>query len=517
MKNKKTNKINILFAIFLLICYVVNSSAQGSCASPDGSFFDPNGIYPVTYTMAQDSNWCHSIPIPSSTPTTVCYQFKYPASGNIQMSFLVTTSGCSSGDCGQNYYINQSNPSNCGSSTFCSGTAVSNFRIYNPDCSLFGTNTKIGCGMMRDSIYTLCIDINPTGCTSINICPIVNCPTANCIPTPPCTFTANISGSDSICSGNTALLTAGGGNTYLWSTGETTASITVSPLLSTTYTVTASAAGCTATATHTVMVNQMPGFTSDITLGCEPLCVTFNEISGNNCDSVFYNFGDNATSMLSAPTHCYTSAGSYSVSISCKDMNGCIGTTIVPNMITVFAAPIADFTISPDDVVEPGTTVTFTDISTSGSSLWNFGDPLSGINDTSSLTSPIHVYNTEGDYCTTLISVNVNGCADTVAKCIIVINDPLIIIPNVFTPNNDDTNDWFYFETKGIKELTCTIYDRWGLKMLEWNGVSEGWDGRTTSGNIAPDGVYYYVMRAVPANEKAEIIEKQGFLHLLKQ
>jgi hypothetical protein len=62
-----------------------------------------------------------------------------------------------------------------------------------------------------------------------------------------------------ICSGETATLTATGGGTYLWSTGETTASIEVTPLVNTTYTVTVEGTGgCTATADVAVTVNTTP-------------------------------------------------------------------------------------------------------------------------------------------------------------------------------------------------------------------------------------------------------------------
>lgn len=432
---KKTIRIRILLSALSFACCSFNSFSQGTCASPDGSFFNPNGIYPVTYTMAQDSNWCHNIPVPSSTPTTVCYQFRYPASGNIQMSFLVTTSGCSSGNCGQNYYINQSNPSNCGASTFCSGTAVSNFRIYNPDCSLFGTNTKIGCGMIRDSIYTLCIDVNPTGCSSINICPIVNCPSANCIPAPPCPLpNPNIVGVSSACSGNNVTLTASGGITYIWSTGDTMASVTVSPANTTTYTVTAT--------------------------------------------------------------------------------NAC-GSKTFEKVVTVIPTPTADFMFSPTGVIKPNGIVAFRDISINGGgALWNFDDPSSGVNDSSTFMFPTHVYTAPGYYCTSLVSLNAT-CVDTVTKCITVTGDGIISIPNVFTPNGDGINDLFFIYTEGFKKLRCTIYDRWGLKMAEWDTIFGGWDGRTTSGMVASDGVYYYTMQATAVNDK--VTEQQGFLQLLKQ
>ena len=54
---------------------------------------------------------------------------------------------------------------------------------------------------------------------------------------PPTTVTADAGKDQTICAGNSATLTASGGTSYKWSTGETTASITVNPTQTTTYSV----------------------------------------------------------------------------------------------------------------------------------------------------------------------------------------------------------------------------------------------------------------------------------------
>jgi gliding motility-associated-like protein len=89
-----------------------------------------------------------------------------------------------------------------------------------------------------------------------------------------------------------------------------------------------------------------------------------------------------------------------------------------------------------------------------------------------------------------------------------------IIIPNVFTPNSDGVNDVFLMETTAIESLSCEIFNRWGIKVATLNRGNEGWDGRTTSGQEAIEGIYYYVVRA--RNEKGEIIDKTGFIHLVR-
>lgn len=63
----------------------------------------------------------------------------------------------------------------------------------------------------------------------------------------------SIEGSRYVCNGQSTILEANGGNAFLWSTGETTSSITIDPIEQTTYTVTVTnAENCSATDTITV-------------------------------------------------------------------------------------------------------------------------------------------------------------------------------------------------------------------------------------------------------------------------
>jgi gliding motility-associated-like protein len=90
----------------------------------------------------------------------------------------------------------------------------------------------------------------------INGCSANGARTVNVIPSP----AANISPVNvSICAGTSATLIATGGTSYHWSNGINTNSITVTPPVTTTYTVTVTAAnGCSATATKIVTVNSVP-------------------------------------------------------------------------------------------------------------------------------------------------------------------------------------------------------------------------------------------------------------------
>ena len=80
--------------------------------------------------------------------------------------------------------------------------------------------------------------------------------------------------------------------------------------------------------------------------------------------------------------------------------------------------------------------------------------------------------------------VDVDGCSITEKLAVFVDETPRIYLPNVFSPNNDGINDWFYPQGgNDIQEvLTFRIYTRWGNLVFEntnfqANEPLEGWDG----------------------------------------
>ena len=97
----------------------------------------------------------------------------------------------------------------------------------------------------------------------------------------------------------------------------------------------------------------------------------------------------------------------------------------------------------------------------------------------------------------------------------VVVTEP--IIPNVFTPNNDNVNDTFEFTVSGATNLQFTVYNRWGLEISNDKSEIKNkviWSGYTTSGEPCNAGIYFYVLTYKDANGDEH--KKNGYISLIK-
>jgi len=104
--------------------------------------------------------------------------------------------------------------------------------------------------LLTDSTYTLTILQGSDGNTLIDNCG--NSAVAGTQITFRPSLVVNIQGSTSVCAGNPVTLTASTGQTFLWNTGATTRSITVTPSAVTTYSVQVTSGDCQGSAQITV-------------------------------------------------------------------------------------------------------------------------------------------------------------------------------------------------------------------------------------------------------------------------
>jgi gliding motility-associated-like protein len=108
--------------------------------------------------------------------------------------------------------------------------------------------------------------------------------------------------------------------------------------------------------------------------------------------------------------------------------------------------------------------------------------------------NPIVTFPEAGTYVIELVVTDQFGCSSS-ASAQVVVSDtpvPVLVIPNVFTPNGDGPNDRYRLTTAGLTYLNMEIYNRWGQVVGRLVRPDDSWDGRSNSGEPVPEGTYFH-------------------------
>ncbi|MBK9735312.1 MAG: carboxypeptidase regulatory-like domain-containing protein [Saprospiraceae bacterium] len=264
--------------------------------------------------------------------------------------------------------------------------------------------------------YTVTVTNNSNGCSA----------TASTVVlqdiTPP---VPNAGPDQSICINTSANLTATGGVLYNWSTNQTTAAITVTPLATTTYTVTVTGSnGCTASDQVQVIVKPLPvsAITGPATIcALEPVLFT---ATGAGVGSIYqwtFSGGTPASATGSSATSQWSAIGEYAITLKVT-LNECVSTYNTSIVITQNVFAVA----GPDKEICQGGNVTINGSGPAGANYtWTVvsGDPTSIDNGGATsgiLVSPLVTT-------TYRLTVTQNGCTriDEVVVVVNVNNNPI--------------------------------------------------------------------------------------------
>ncbi len=103
--------------------------------------------------------------------------------------------------------------------------------------------------------------------------------------------------------------------------------------------------------------------------------------------------------------------------------------------------------------------------------------------------------------------------SDPAYMTIAVISDEEFIdIPNIFTPNNDNVNDYLKFTLKNLENFTFTIFSRWGQTLFSTTNLLTFWDGKY-NGTLCTEGIYYWTLNY---QFKGIAKSKRGFVHVYR-
>jgi gliding motility-associated-like protein len=285
-----------------------------------------------------------------------------------------------------------------------------------------------------------------------------------------------------ICKGDQIQIAAGGATSYIWSPNYNISATNVYnpfvfPDVDTSYAVSFTNACGTTHDTVDVFVIEVDGFVNPDTIICpEGQAVLW--ASGG----VSYSWKPSGS--LSDPNESSTIANPttpthYTVTIT--DIYGCSQT--LTTFVDLYESPI--ITVSPEVYAIQGDTVGIW-AEGEGTIIWS---PAAYTYCVECFQNYVYPPN-EMIYTATLIDMN--GC--TASGIVPIYYDPLIYVPNAFTPNGDQWNHYFQAITNNIETFEMLIFNRWGEVVYSTTSVIHSWDG-TYHGYLVPDDVYVWQIK----------------------
>jgi gliding motility-associated-like protein len=215
--------------------------------------------------------------------------------------------------------------------------------------------------------------------------------------------------------------------------------------------------------------------------GCDSIIIT--NLTVNPLQIFSQNINECEGFSITVGSNTYTSSGLFIDTLS--SLSGC--DSIITTNLTVNPFPV--LSVSEDASINVCDSIQLT-VSGASSYLWVPDDYLN----CSTCPNPIASPTSSTSYIVTGI---IGNCSTKDTVEIRVEGDINILVPNIFTPNNDGLNDGFSFYGDCFKSINKKIYNRWGMIVFESNLINEIWDGRTTTGEEAPEGTYYFIFEAM--------------------
>ena len=282
---------------------------------------------------------------------------------------------------------------------------------------------------------------------------------------------------------------------YEWSFGDDQSTL-VQPLIGSeepgTYDISLVAMnefGCTDTSSQQFTVHPTPEAYFEISSvpGCAGHPIGFANASINSSSYEWW-FGDGSSSSDDQPLHTYGSAGTFDVTLIATGDGDCTDTLRIDGAAIINPSPIADF--DHDTLSSLRNAIRFINHSEGAISFeWHLGD-----GETTTEMHPIHIFPADGGaFHVCLVAVNEFTCTDTLCRTVLVESDPVIHVPNTFTPNDDGLNDVLFPVLNGFSgwDYRFSVFDRWGKEIYRTNDRGAGWNGRL-NGADAPIDVYVW-------------------------
>ena len=219
-----------------------------------------------------------------------------------------------------------------------------------------------------------------------------------------------------------------------------------------------------------------------------------------------WNFGDGSTASGRIVNHTFTTARSYTVTLTVTDRAGATASTAQAVTVADVPAPSVTLSLAPDPPLA-GQQATFTATATpaTGHSItrfaWTFGD---GTSQTSSTPTVTKTYSTQGVYVVTVTVTDDLGRTGSVSKQLTIANSAVTATIG-FSPNNPDANQRIRFTA-----LNPTAPNGATITSYEWNFGDSAVDGGGTASGQSVEhaysvGTHAYVVRLTITDSQGHV------------
>jgi gliding motility-associated-like protein len=246
-----------------------------------------------------------------------------------------------------------------------------------------------------------------------------------------------------------------------------------------------------------------PAMTSNIVSGCDPVTVSFTNLTGGTIAQTTWTFSDGTVIVANGTdpiSHVFDGVGSYDVSMEVITDIGCVYTADFINYIESFPIPHAIFSHQPIPATIYDTEINFSDHSTGGVSswLWDFGPGVVPGSSTIPTPSVLYPEGIAANYTAWMHVWNDFGCKDSVQSTVSIVNDVLLYAPNIFTPDGDEFNETWGVTISGIDiyDFHLMMFNRYGEPIWESYNPIGTWSGHYGGGGLVQDGTYVWVIEA---------------------
>lgn len=169
---------------------------------------------------------------------------------------------------------------------------------------------------------------------------------------------------------------------------------------------------------------------------------------------------------------------------------GCFGNTDT-FMVRVKPVPVSSFSFQNSGIDTSYEYASFTLINNSSRYEhfeWQIGNERDSQSKVKEITIPA-----DKVFTVTMNTINEYGCTDSYSADLLAERNPIMFVPNSFSPNDDGLNDYLFIRNSGMRTWNIRIYNSWGGLVYQGSNNHVSWDGTSLNEPCQADTYIWYI------------------------